>query len=181
VRYAGFWSRLAAGLVDALVFLPFTALHFWAQSLSWPTAVAGAVLFSYIYAAYNIYFHGRWGQTLGKMALGIRVQLKDGGRITWSAAFLRHCVDLGFSIWTSVIYVGAILSVPEHVFESLDFVARAQVIAGVLPWWYGWTNRLWATWSASELVVLLTNRRRRALHDFIAGTVVVHVERGAPE
>jgi len=177
VRYAGFWIRLAAGLIDAVVFLPFTALHFWAQSVSWEAAVAGAVVFSYVYAAYNIYCHGRWGQTLGKMALGIRVQLAGGGRITWRAAFLRHCVDLGFSIWTSIVYVGAILAVDAQAYESLDWIGRAEVIAGALPWWYGWTNRLWAVWSASELVVLLTNRRRRALHDFIAGTVVVHVDR----
>ena len=28
-------------------------------------------------------------------------------------------------------------------------------------------------WIWSELIVMLTNRRRRALHDFIAGTVVI--------
>jgi uncharacterized RDD family membrane protein YckC len=28
-------------------------------------------------------------------------------------------------------------------------------------------------WTLSELVVLMLNRRRRALHDFIAGTVVI--------
>jgi uncharacterized RDD family membrane protein YckC len=37
--------------------------------------------------------------------------------------------------------------------------------------------RFWAgqIWTSSELVVILLNRRRRALHDFIAGTVVVRV------
>ncbi len=29
-------------------------------------------------------------------------------------------------------------------------------------------------WIWSEVIVLLFNRRKRALHDFIAGTVVVH-------
>ena len=46
---------------------------------------------------------------------------------------------------------------------------------------------LWASfgWTALELVSMLTNRKRRALHDFIAGSVVVRealgtgVEQGA--
>jgi uncharacterized RDD family membrane protein YckC len=29
-------------------------------------------------------------------------------------------------------------------------------------------------WIWSEIIVLLFNRRKRALHDFIAGTVVIH-------
>ena len=37
---------------------------------------------------------------------------------------------------------------------------------------YDWASQVWL-WS--ELVVLLLNKKRRALHDFIAGTVVVKV------
>jgi uncharacterized RDD family membrane protein YckC len=35
---------------------------------------------------------------------------------------------------------------------------------------YRWSGNIWY-WS--EFIVLLTNRRKRAIHDFIAGTVVV--------
>jgi uncharacterized RDD family membrane protein YckC len=36
-----------------------------------------------------------------------------------------------------------------------------------------WLLYFYFAWLASEFIVLLLNRRRRALHDFIAGTVVV--------
>jgi len=32
---------------------------------------------------------------------------------------------------------------------------------------------LYAVWVYGELIVLLTNKKRRALHDFLAGTVVI--------
>ena len=35
-------------------------------------------------------------------------------------------------------------------------------------------------WTWSELIVMLTNRQRRALHDFIAGTVVIKKEYADP-
>ena len=36
-------------------------------------------------------------------------------------------------------------------------------------------------WVLSELVVLLLNKKRRTLHDFIAGTVVLHLSAPAPD
>jgi uncharacterized RDD family membrane protein YckC len=40
------------------------------------------------------------------------------------------------------------------------------------PEWLDWVNTANQVWMWSEVVVMLFNRRRRALHDFIAGTVV---------
>ncbi len=35
---------------------------------------------------------------------------------------------------------------------------------------YSWLNHVWVY---GELIILLTNKRKRAVHDFIAGTVIV--------
>jgi hypothetical protein len=59
-------------------------------------------------------------------------------------------------------------------YQSLSLRERAKRMADLAPSWYKplrWTQ---TSWDWGELVVLLTNRKRRALHDFIAGTVVVH-------
>jgi len=42
------------------------------------------------------------------------------------------------------------------------------------PSWYKSLQWIQNAWVWGELIVLLTNRKRRALHDFIAGTVVVY-------
>jgi len=43
------------------------------------------------------------------------------------------------------------------------------------PSWYRPVRYLAVIWGWGELLVLLTNRKKRALHDFLAGTVVVYV------
>lgn len=42
------------------------------------------------------------------------------------------------------------------------------------PGWYKIVNILMNVWIWSEFIVILTNKKRRAIHDFIAGTVVAH-------
>ena len=51
---------------------------------------------------------------------------------------------------------------------------RNQRMLELAPSWYKPIEVLFNIWTWGELIVLLTNRKRRALHDFIAGTVVVH-------
>jgi uncharacterized RDD family membrane protein YckC len=67
-------------------------------------------------------------------------------------------------------------------YQSLSFIQLSERLTALAPPWYKpaqWGQNVWV-WS--ELIVLLTNRKRRALHDFIAGTVVVHASQDtAPE
>jgi len=174
MRYAGFWPRLAAVLIDFLVLLPFIAFSFWAFSASRAVTLAVEVPLAFLFAFYSIYFVGRWGQTLGKMALGIRVVALDGAKAGYRRALLRHGVDLAFSVVASVVTIRVLLSVSEAQYNALDLdgrldllTAKAGAVNEVLDW-------LQLAWIASELVVLLMNEKRRALHDYIAGTAVVH-------
>jgi uncharacterized RDD family membrane protein YckC len=43
----------------------------------------------------------------------------------------------------------------------------------VAPIWYQQVQFVMGLWIMSEIVVLLTNKKRRAIHDYMAGTVVV--------
>jgi uncharacterized RDD family membrane protein YckC len=54
----------------------------------------------------------------------------------------------------------------------VEWGERATLLEAAVPW-LAWGNAFYFAWLGSEFVVLLLNRRRRALHDFIAGTVVV--------
>lgn len=52
---------------------------------------------------------------------------------------------------------------------------RAEIIAATIPAWIRWPLRLtqWV-WGFAEIAVYFDSYERRALHDLIAGTVVVH-------
>ena len=96
-RPAGFWIRVVAALIDLFVlalaqgFLYGTGWILWG-GLGAGMALSGAThLFSsLIGAGYTIVFHWMWGQTLGKMALQIRVVGMDGGPLSFGQSVGRY-------------------------------------------------------------------------------------------
>lgn len=102
---AGFWVRAAEVIVDSLVlqaaFLPFQLL------IVYPTLLAGgiarrpaparvvavnaayALVAMVVSAVYAVWMHGRWGQTLGKMATGVKVIKLNGEPVGYGRALGR--------------------------------------------------------------------------------------------
>lgn len=134
---------------------------------------------AFAFAFYNIYFVGRWGQTIGKMALKIRVVRLDGGNAGFARALYRHAVDLALSVVTSALTIYALLSVTESEYGAFTLDQRLELVETRTGTLVDVLNWLSLAWVGSELIVLLLNEKRRALHDYIAGTLVVHM-REAP-
>lgn len=181
MRYAGFWPRLGAILVDLIVMVPFIGMAFWSLSTSRTAALLFEVPLTLLFAFYNIYFVGRWGQTIGKMALQIKVVSLDGQDPGYRRAFYRHSVDLGFSIVSTVLMIYALISISSAEYDAQAFEGKMQLLNNHTPSWGSVIDGLTIAWVASELVVLLLNEKRRALHDFIAGTAVIHARKDTVE
>lgn len=101
-RLAGFWIRFVAVLIDGVVLLVAQGILF---SAGWVVtgggmgvgmAMNGVVnLFATLLgAAYGIIFHWLWGQTLGKMALQIKVVSMNGGPLSFGQATGRYFATL---------------------------------------------------------------------------------------
>ena len=173
LRYAGFWSRLYANLIDSIVNVPLVVLG-WPGMLSREASIVAAVPLFVVGAGYNVVMHARWGQTLGKMEAGIKVLTVDCDPIGWRRAMLRNSVEVGFGIISTAATIVTLLHLPASTF-SLDWRQQAEAHTNALPAWGRHAGTLAGLWFWSELLVLLFNRKRRALHDFIAGTIVVRV------
>jgi uncharacterized RDD family membrane protein YckC len=97
-RPAGFWIRGVALLIDVAVFylvhvsLRFAAGRVWGPAVESETAVLPAVsLFTLLFTSlYTSVLHALAGQTLGKLATGVRVVNVDGGPLTFGTALLRY-------------------------------------------------------------------------------------------
>ena len=175
--YAGFWRRLEALLVDVAVFLPLAALQLWLFR-SRTLLLLSTLLLTALGWAYQIWMHGRWGQTLGKMATGVRVVSVDGASISWRQAFLRSAVTVGLGVLASASFVYAVLQIPKTEFQQLGFLTLSRRIQDKQLWpFLRWVQNAWL-WS--EVIVMLFNSRRRSIHDYIAGTVVLRCV-AAPE
>jgi uncharacterized RDD family membrane protein YckC len=98
---AGFWRRFAAMLIDGVLISAATALIVATDASDVVAAIAAVVV---AWAYWVGLEGGSRGQTLGKMALGIRVADKDtGGPIGYGRAFVRRIVAIVSAV---VIYIG---------------------------------------------------------------------------
>jgi uncharacterized RDD family membrane protein YckC len=163
-RYSTFGARFFAGLLDGLVFIPIFIIdrfigspdHGVAQFLAW-----SAFLYSSFWL-YTVLFHWRTGQTLGKRAVGVKVLDVSETRLpTLQQALLR---DIGYIVLNTFALAYLFYLVLNDRYSDLEFLnSTPSRIAN----WAGWC------WFLLEIVTMLTNQKRRALHDFIARTVVV--------
>lgn len=176
--YAGFWRRFGAGLIDGLVLAPLLWMSLAASTRETIAIVEVVVLL--LSFAYTIGLHTAFGATAGKMVMGIQVRRTDGHEISASEAWLRSSVDLVLSGATIVGTLIALYRIAPAALATLDTTARTELLSANEPLWSTWALNLYMVWICSEVVVMLTNRRRRALHDFLAGTVVVRKAPAVP-
>ena len=177
-KYRTAWRRLWAGLVDGLLFVPIGLADeaIWRSIASPLLLVPWFVLHSFSVVAYSIVLHWVWGQTLGKRITGVRVLNVGGGRLSLRQALLRDILPVSLTV------VGVALDLPA-VSRGENPYANANQAVGLSGLSVFQLFVLWASlgWFVVEVLTMLSNRKRRALHDFIAGTVVVRTTMGREE
>jgi uncharacterized RDD family membrane protein YckC len=166
--YSTLWRRYFAALIDAFV-------------VATPMAIAGRFLGAYggdagltigwtcavsvVSIAYSVVMHARWGQTIGKRALSVILLNAGENRIpTWREAALRDIGQIGPTAILGGFVVAALL--------NGDYRLEPDRYVGLM----GSLKVMNGAWTLIELVTMLTNDKRRALHDFIAGTVVMRTD-----
>ena len=163
-RYHTFRARFFAGLIDGLVFIPLNIFDtYLSDPARRPSILITWAMISYTaYWLYSVLLHARYGQTLGKKAMKIRVLDVSEERIpTLQQAFLR---DIGYIVLncSSMIYF-IYLVVAGRYHAGSDLNALPGIILGAAG----------LIWFLLEITSMFTNEKRRALHDYIAKTVVV--------
>ena len=104
---------------------------------------------------------GRFGQTLGKMFCKVIVLDLSEARLTYKQAVLRDIIHI------VVLVVILALNIPR-ILQGID-VSSVENFTSV-DWMMAYFG---LAVFALELVTMFTNTKRRSLHDFIAGSVVI--------
>lgn len=112
MRYAGFWMRFWAysldliviGSLNRLILAPsFRAagLPLAESNMLAPMAIATAVIF-YLYF---VLMTKHYGQTLGKMAFGLKVVNLKGKQLTWGTVLFREWIGRFISVTILISYI----------------------------------------------------------------------------
>ena len=164
-RYRTFWQRFFAAFIDGLAMWPIAYLLSYISNSSIGTiAVIGNLLYNMAPYVYSVVLHGNYGQTLGKMAMGVKVvDVETEDAIDLKQAFIRDSVPISLMIliyaYSIIIFYG------NDGYElQVDFATLApMLIIGILGF----------IWTFLEIFSMLFNNKFRALHDLLARTVVV--------
>ena len=164
-RYNTFWLRIWAGWIDCLILLPLWIAHsqVFNHGFPIPIIVASYLFNSFAGVLYSILLHFKYGQTVGKRVMKIKVKGIDAESLTLLQAATRDVVP--------------ILATPMFMIPELPYILKG-IDPGVLyeggnePTYYRIRESLICAWFLLELITMLSNRRRRAIHDYVARTVV---------
>jgi uncharacterized RDD family membrane protein YckC len=179
-KYKTFWRRFAAGILDAIIisfpliiidFLFFystgdeersvTKYLFSDDRVIDSASFTLTILHSFILIVYSVYFTGLRGGTLGKKAVGITVLSGDDetSYIGIKRAIIRDLPYIAIEI-IGILFILLSLQGVDGVIDEDSPIPRIL-------------SNLASIWLLAELITMLGNERRRAIHDILANSVVV--------
>jgi uncharacterized RDD family membrane protein YckC len=163
-KYNTFWPRFWAVLVDSLIFLPIGILDNYLNSAERGLfiLIVWAIVSHTVYWLYSVILHARYGQTLGKRVMRVKVLDFNEERLpTLRQAFIRD-INYIFLYTFSLGYFIYLVFTGQNTSETEATSLPDQIM-------------IWAAfgWFLLEIITMATNDKRRAFHDYIAKTVVV--------
>jgi len=171
--YAGFWIRTAAQLLDFMITIPVVGLVFYLNGLS-KSAYFYMILPNLIFhVLFYVYLVKQYGGTPGKLIMGIKIIRKDGDDVNWHDATMRYLVIFCISILGIIVMIWTLNLIDNDTYMRLGFFKRAGLMKQFNPTYNNIELWISGIWTLSVIIVLLSNKRKRTVHDFIAGTVVV--------
>lgn len=165
-KYRTLVPRFCALILDIILLLPLGILEdlirssAFSQPLKW-------TLFFIISLAYIVYFvvmHGLFGQTVGKMLMKVKVLDVSEAPIKFRQAILRDFPQL-------FITVGS--------FIFLYPLSQNDIDPNSPGYWNNPFVVLMLIWGIVDTFAPLTNDKRRAMHDYLARTVVVRTNQNS--
>jgi uncharacterized RDD family membrane protein YckC len=139
LRYAGFWIRGLALMLDGLIFgIPMLVIQvlvgfaFLApgadadpvRSMGYLQGINALVSIGLI--ALTVWFWGRFGATPGKMICGLRIVRPDGGRLGYARALGRYFAQILSYV---ILYIGVIMAAFDSEKRALhDRICDTRVI-----------------------------------------------------
>lgn len=171
MKYHTFIPRIAASIIDGILFLPFSLLMSQVRNSNPPINQFIVFILEGIYCfsslAYNIFFHVRCGQTPGKMFTQVKLMdISEERPPKFYQAFIR---EIGYIISSLInlvllIYFLATNHNTSQALDSSDLFGKILVYTSLT---------ISFSWLFIEIITTLSNSKRRAFHDYIANTVVV--------
>lgn len=162
-KYHTFLRRFFASFIDGLIFLPIGIIDhiMWQNPNSLSVLIIWYLFYRTSFIAYSVVSHGIFGKTIGKKICKVTVLDVSERKLPFIKAVLRDLFPI----------IVLFLSLPFElvsVWEGVNPFTKQEY--SILDWI---AMSSFYIWFVVEIVTMLSNKKRRALHDYIAGSVVI--------
>jgi len=171
-NYPALWRRGTAFLIDMIVMSPSVVFDYLFAGEARVFQLYNLILGQFLIVYFYVFFVVKMGATPGKLLLGLHITKEGGAPVTAKDAVLRYGVMWLITLASSVMMVMGAFSLTEEAYHAMEWSARLNAMLAQVPGSKA-LNQLWLIWLVACAISLLASKQRRALHDFIAGTVVV--------
>jgi uncharacterized RDD family membrane protein YckC len=164
-RYRTARKRIWAAIVDYILFMPllFVDCYFLFSDTNVFIVIAWNVFTTFLPIFYSIFAHYRYGRTIGKWVARVKVlDVSETRNLSLKQAFLRDGVFLSLELIGLLYYGFWAIKTGEPGYLLHNFIDFPISPFGL--------------WTLLEIITMLANSKRRAVHDYIAGSVVVRAE-----
>jgi uncharacterized RDD family membrane protein YckC len=117
---------------------------------------------------YSVILQGQFGQTIGKMITKIKVvDFKTENNIGYYQALIRDIVP--------ILLVNLFIILSIILYSGVDIRNYQLTPIGLLL--VKLPSYMLIIWSVTEIITMMFNNKNRALHDFVADTVVIRIDK----
>ena len=161
-KYQTGFKRLGAAIVDGIVFLPLLLVDQWLLGKTDNTSliISWTIFTTFLALFYSILGHYKYGQTIGKWVVGVKVlDISETKTLSLRQSILRDSFYLAIEVIGLLYFIFLVLQTGKTEYILNDY--------------RNFTDQPILWWTLIELISMLTNHKRRAVHDFIARSVVI--------
>jgi uncharacterized RDD family membrane protein YckC len=172
VKFATFWPRLGALILDAIIIGLITIPVTFINLSTWKIPSL-YILTTLLTLTYKPVMEYRYGATVGKMAAGLKVVGHNFEKITLNEELKRvgfyYMPSILIAFMTAKSYFTVDFSLISGFQDFQNFVASTNP---AIPW----VNGIVFIFGVADCISFFTNEQRRSLHDTYAGTYVIQKE-----
>lgn len=172
--YANFGARFGALLLDGLILAPMTiAIMLWNAS----------DIYSFYYSApitllvtflYTVFLPLKFGATPGKRLIGMRILKSNGNPIAFKDAFMRYLPNFLLALIAILCNLIAVHYADPEIYNNAQWIEKTKYLTTLNPRMYYSQMSISYIYLFSNLIIFLSNPRRRSISDFSGDTVVIY-------
>jgi len=171
--YATFWQRVGASLLDGLILSPVNYGLIFLSMVYYKIFIL-SIFPTIISVFYKIYLEKQYGQTLGKLIVGIKVTGDNSEWTDYTQIIKRNYYHIIMLLFTVIKHVD--LFKMESFLQADTYMQMIQVQKVQAPM-YIYLVYVLGTLFCIDCLLMIKNNQSKTLHDTWAKTVVVKIIR----